>query len=35
MYAKMRVFGRSIGAGYAEGFICTRTPGVANLFDLG
>ncbi len=35
MYAKMRVFGRSIGADYAEGFICTRTPGVANLFDLG
>jgi hypothetical protein len=30
MYAKMRVFGRSIGADYAEGFICTRTPGVSD-----
>lgn len=35
MEAKMRVFGRSIGADYAEGFVCTRTPGVSNLFDLG
>jgi bacillithiol biosynthesis deacetylase BshB1 len=35
MRAKMRVFGRSIGADYAEGFIFTRTPGVNNLFDLG
>ena len=34
MYAKMRVFGRSTGADYAEGFVCTRTPGVNNLFDL-
>lgn len=34
MEAKARVFGRSIGAEYAEGFICARTPGVGNLFDL-
>jgi N-acetylglucosamine malate deacetylase 1 len=34
MYAKNRVFGRSIQATYAEGFICARTPGVADLFDL-
>lgn len=34
MEAKGRVFGRSIGAQYAEGFILTRTPGVRDLFDL-
>jgi bacillithiol biosynthesis deacetylase BshB1 len=34
MKAKMRVFGRSIWAGYAEGFICSRPPGVGDLFDL-
>jgi bacillithiol biosynthesis deacetylase BshB1 len=34
MEAKGRVFGRAIGATFAEGFICTRTPGVSNLFDL-
>jgi N-acetylglucosamine malate deacetylase 1 len=32
--AKARVFGRSIQATYAEGFVHTRTPGVNNLFDL-
>jgi N-acetylglucosamine malate deacetylase 1 len=31
---KARVFGRSIQAQYAEGFICTRVPGVKDLFDL-
>jgi len=35
MEAKGRVFGRSIGVEYAEGFICSRTPGVGDLFDLG
>ncbi len=35
MEAKARVFGRSIGAEYAEGFICSRVPGVGDLFDLG
>ncbi len=35
MEAKGRVFGRPIGAEYAEGFICSRTPGVGDLFDLG
>ncbi len=35
MEAKGRVFGRSIGAEFAEGFICARTPGVGDLFDLG
>lgn len=34
MEAKMTVFGRPIGARYAEGFIFSRTPGVKNLFDL-
>ncbi len=34
MEAKARVFGRPISAEFAEGFICSRTPGVANLFDL-
>lgn len=34
MKAKMRVFGRSIWAEYAEGFICARPPGVNNLFEL-
>jgi len=32
--AKGRVFGRPIGAQYAEGFIFSRTPGVTDLFDL-
>ncbi|MDO8366163.1 MAG: bacillithiol biosynthesis deacetylase BshB1 [Saprospiraceae bacterium] len=35
MEAKGRVFGRPIGAEFAEGFICSRTPGVGDLFDLG
>ena len=35
MEAKGRVFGRPIGVEFAEGFICSRTPGVGNLFDLG
>ena len=35
MEAKGRVFGRPIGVQYAEGFICVRTPGVGDLFDLG
>lgn len=34
MEAKARVFGRPIGVSYAEGFICARTPGVGDLFDL-
>ena len=34
MEAKARVFGRPIGARYAEGFTCDRTPGVMDLFDL-
>lgn len=34
MEAKARVFGRPIMAEFAEGFICSRTPGVGNLFDL-
>jgi N-acetylglucosamine malate deacetylase 1 len=34
MEAKARVFGRPIQAEFAEGFICARTPGVRNLFDL-
>ena len=34
MEAKARVFGRPMNAQYAEGFISSRTPGVANLFDL-
>lgn len=34
MEAKARVFGRASGAEYAEGFICARTPGVRDLFDL-
>ncbi|MEZ4926199.1 MAG: bacillithiol biosynthesis deacetylase BshB1 [Saprospiraceae bacterium] len=34
MEGKARVFGRSIGAQYAEGFTCSRCPGVQNLFDL-
>jgi LmbE family N-acetylglucosaminyl deacetylase len=32
--AKSTVYGRSILAKYAEGFICARTPGVRDLFDL-
>ena len=32
--ARARVYGRPIGAEYAEGFICLRTPGVDSLFDL-
>jgi N-acetylglucosamine malate deacetylase 1 len=32
--AKARVFGRPALYGLAEGFICTRTPGVEDLFDL-
>jgi len=35
MEAKGRVFGRPIGVEFAEGFICSRTPGVGDLFDLG
>lgn len=34
MEAKARVFGRPIQAEFAEGFICARTPGVGDLFDL-
>lgn len=34
MEAKGRVFGRPIGAEFAEGFIFSRTPGVGDLFDL-
>lgn len=34
MEAKARVFGRPTGAQFAEGFICARTPGVGDLFDL-
>jgi N-acetylglucosamine malate deacetylase 1 len=34
MKAKMRVFGRPIGAKYAEGFIKSRVFGVENLFHL-
>lgn len=34
MAAKARVFGRSIGAEFAEGFLFSRQPGVENLFDL-
>lgn len=34
MEARMKVYGRPIQASYAEGFICSRTPGVADLFDL-
>ncbi|MBL7828167.1 MAG: bacillithiol biosynthesis deacetylase BshB1 [Saprospiraceae bacterium] len=34
MEAKMRVFGRSIGVEFAEGFTCARVPGVSDLFDL-
>lgn len=34
IYAKNAVFGRSIGVDYAEGFICSRTPGVKDLFYL-
>ncbi len=32
--AKARNFGRPIGVQFAEGFVCDRTPGVRNLFDL-
>jgi len=31
---KNAVFGRSVGVDYAEGFICSRIPGVKDLFDL-
>ena len=34
MEAKARVYGRPIQAQFAEGFICARTPGVTDLFDL-
>jgi N-acetylglucosamine malate deacetylase 1 len=34
MYAKARIFGRPIGAEFAEGFTVSRTIGVNNLFDL-
>ncbi len=35
MYAKNKIFARSIpGAEYAEGFICHRTPGIKDIFDL-
>jgi bacillithiol biosynthesis deacetylase BshB1 len=34
MEGKARVFGRSILAEYAEGFIASRTPGVRRLTDL-
>jgi N-acetylglucosamine malate deacetylase 1 len=32
--AKMSIWGRAIGAQYAEGFTVNRYPGVKNLFDL-
>lgn len=32
--AKSRIFGRPIGVAYAEGFICTRTLGIDDLFAL-
>jgi N-acetylglucosamine malate deacetylase 1 len=32
--ARLSDMGRTIGVKYAEGFICDRTPGVKNLFDL-
>lgn len=32
--ATARVYGRPIGATFAEGFVCSRTPGVGDLFDL-
>lgn len=32
--SRMSGLGRFIGAQYAEGLICTRTPGVKDLFDL-
>lgn len=35
MEAKARVFGRPAQVQYAEGFICARTPAVADLFQLG
>lgn len=34
MEAKASVFGRPAQVKYAEGFICARTPGVRDLFDL-
>lgn len=34
LFAKMSVWGRSIGARYAEGFTVNRYPGVKSLFDL-
>jgi len=34
MHAKARVFGRAIHVEFAEGFICSRTPGLDDLFDL-
>ncbi|MEZ4920591.1 MAG: bacillithiol biosynthesis deacetylase BshB1 [Saprospiraceae bacterium] len=34
LFAQDRVFGRPIQAEFAEGFICSRTPGVESLFDL-
>src|ERR1043166_8851594 len=32
--AKMSIWGRSIGAMYAEGFTVNRCPGIKNFFDL-
>lgn len=34
LFAKMSIWGRAIGAKYAEGFTVNRYPGVDNLFDL-
>lgn len=34
MFAKMSIWGRSIGVRYAEGFTANRYPGVNNLFDI-
>ena len=34
LYAKMSLWGRSMGVRYAEGFTTARYPGVENLFDL-
>ncbi len=34
LFAKMSIWGRSIGVRYAEGFTTARYPGVDSLFDL-
>jgi len=34
LFAKMSIWGRSIGVRYAEGFTVNRYPGVNSLFDL-